>query len=152
MLLGSPTFFAAAAGLLVAVHVAHRLTSPLAKLPGPKVSIFTSLVLKWNELKANRREYIHGLHVRYGPVVRVAPNEVSFTSQGAVKEIYGSGGSGYDKTEFYDLFKVYGRRQVFPAISWRGSADRTGQDNVHYFEQERCRWQRCSLSLSLAPQ
>jgi hypothetical protein len=27
-----------------------------------------------------------------------------------VKEIYCAGGSGYDKTEFYELFKVYGRR------------------------------------------
>lgn len=110
MALLSPYVLLAAAGLLAAGHLAHRLTSPLAKLPGPKLSILTSLLLKWHELKANRREYIHDLHVRYGPVVRVAPNEVSFTSPAAVKEIYCSGGSGYDKTEFYDLFKVYGRR------------------------------------------
>ena len=50
------------------------------------------------------------MHLKYGPVVRIAPNEVAFASSAAVKEIYGSGGSGYDKTEFYDMFKVYGRR------------------------------------------
>lgn len=114
MLVVSPLGLLAAAALLVVVHVAHRLTSPLAKLPGPRLSLFTSLVLKWNELKASRRDYIHDLHVRYGPVVRIAPNEVSFTSPAAVKEIYCSGGSGYDKTEFYDLFKVYGRRWISP--------------------------------------
>lgn len=112
MALLSPYFLLAAAGLLAAGHLARRLTSPLARLPGPRLSIFTSLILKWHELRANRREHIHNLHVRYGPVVRLAPNEVSFTSPGAVKEIYCSGGSGYDKTEFYDLFKVYGRRWV----------------------------------------
>lgn len=32
------------------------------------------------------------------PVVRIAPNEVSSTSYEAVKEIYGSLGSGYDKS------------------------------------------------------
>lgn len=112
MALFSPILLAIAAGLLTAGHFAHRLTSPLAKLPGPKLTMLTSLLLKWHELKANRREYIHDLHVRYGPVVRVAPNEASFTSPAAVKEIYCSGGSGYDKTEFYDLFKVYGRRYV----------------------------------------
>lgn len=110
MALLSPLVLLAAAGMLAAVRLAHRLTSPLTKLPGPTLSKFTSLLLKWNELRASRREYIHGLHVRYGPVVRVAPGEVSFTSPGAVKEIYCSGGSGYDKTEFYDLFKVYDRR------------------------------------------
>jgi hypothetical protein len=35
---------------------------------------------------------------------------VSFTSWEALKEIYCSGGSGFDKTEFYDLFQIYGRR------------------------------------------
>lgn len=85
MLLLSPFFLAAAAALLAAVHLTRHLASPLAKLPGPRVSLFTSLLLKWNEMKANRREWIHGLHVRYGPVVRVAPNEVSFTSPAAVK-------------------------------------------------------------------
>jgi|SRR6478735_2483079 len=110
MLILSPSFMLGAAALLVITHIIIRLTSATAKVPGPFVSNFTSLVLKWHELNANRTMYIHELHKRYGPVVRVAPNEVSFTSIDALKEIYGSGGSGYDKTEFYDLFQVYGKR------------------------------------------
>jgi hypothetical protein len=110
MLLLSPAFIAGAAALLLVIHVVVRLTSAMAKVPGPVVSNFTSLVLKWNELGANRTMYLHDLHKKYGPVVRVAPNEVSFTSAAALKEIYGSGGSGYDKTEFYDLFQVYDKR------------------------------------------
>jgi hypothetical protein len=43
-------------------------------------------------------------------VVRLGPKEVSFTSTEAVKEIYTSGGSGYDKTEFYNLFKQFNTR------------------------------------------
>ena len=88
----------------------RRLSSPLGRLEGPAISNITSLILKWHSLKGERTRYIHRLHLRYGPVVRVAPNEISFTSWAAVKEIYCSGGSGYDKTEFYDLFKIYGRR------------------------------------------
>lgn len=110
MLILSPAFIAATAGLLLLVHVALRITSPLRKVPGPLISNFTSLVLKWNELKGNRTMYIHRLHQKYGPVVRVAPNEVCFTSPAAMKEIYASGGSGYDKSDFYNLFQVYGRR------------------------------------------
>ena len=42
--------------------------------------------------------------------MRLGPNEVSFTSLEAIKEIYSSGGSGYDKTEFYTLFKQFDTR------------------------------------------
>ena len=59
-----------------------------------------------------RTRYLHRLHAAYGPVVRIAPHEVAFASLAGVREIYGSGGSGYDKTEFYNLFQVYGRRYV----------------------------------------
>jgi hypothetical protein len=38
----------------------------------------------------------------------VAPNEVVFSSLGAMKEIYLSKGSGFDKTNFYDLFSQFG--------------------------------------------
>jgi hypothetical protein len=96
--------------LLAAYTLRQAIVSPLNKLPGPWYARFTSLVLKWHEFRANRTRFIHELHLQYGPAVRVAPNEVAFASAGAVKEIYCSGGSGYDKTEFYDLFKVYGRR------------------------------------------
>lgn len=110
MLLLSPVFLGAVFSVLALTYLTRCVLSPLWKVPGPRISAFTSLLLKWHELHATRTKYIHALHQHYGPVVRIAPNEVSFTSYEAVKEIYCSGGSGYDKTEFYDLFKVYGRR------------------------------------------
>lgn len=93
--------------LLFGYIVGQGLLSPLSKIPGPWYTRFTSLWLKYQEFTANRRESIHALHKRYGPVVRLGPNEVSFTSLDAIKEIYASGGSGYDKTEFYSLFKQF---------------------------------------------
>jgi hypothetical protein len=97
--------------LFIAVHTLRTsLASPLNKIPGPWYAKFTSLVLKWHEFRANRTRYIHRLHLEYGQAVRIAPDEVTFASATAVKEIYCSGGSGYDKTNFYDLFKVYGKR------------------------------------------
>lgn len=124
MLLLSPVVLAGAAALLLLAHIVIRVASPLFKVPGPAVSNFTSLVLKWHELNANRTMYIHHLHQQYGPVVRVGPNEVSFTSAAALKEIYGSGGSGYDKTEFYNLFQVYGRRTMFSTLNKADHAKR----------------------------
>jgi hypothetical protein len=94
-----------------ALIVTIRLVrSPIYKIPGPWISKFTSLYFKFQEFKGNRRLFIHELHQRYGPVVCLAPNELSFVSLEAMKEIYSSGGSGYDKTEFYDLFQQYGHR------------------------------------------
>lgn len=112
MILLSPVYLAIAALVLIGVRVTRRLASPLRKIPGPTISLFTSLLLKWKEIHAARTLYIHALHVKYGPVVRIAPNEVSFTSGAALKEIYCSGGSGYDKSQFYNLFKIHGRRFV----------------------------------------
>ncbi|EXJ77581.1 hypothetical protein A1O3_09808 [Capronia epimyces CBS 606.96] len=93
-----------------------RLQSPLAKLPGPKYTSFTSLVLKYKELTHGRRVYVHDLHQKYGPVVRLSPNEVSYATVDAAKEIYLSGGSGYDKTPFYTLFTQFGTRTLFSTL------------------------------------
>ena len=98
------------------LYIVKALTSPLSKIPGPAISRYTALVLRWHEFKACRTSYVHSLHLKYGPVVRLAPNEVSFTSYEALKEIYGSAGSGYDKSKFYDLFKVLGRRTMFSSL------------------------------------
>ncbi|KAK7952620.1 uncharacterized protein PG986_008348 [Apiospora aurea] len=124
MILFSP---ALAGCVLVALAVSYiwvSLASPLRKVPGPRLSLFTSWVLKWHEFHAHRTQYIHRLHLQYGPVVRIAPNEVAFASAEGVKEIYGSGGSGYDKTEFYNLFQVYGRRTMFSTLNKQDHAKR----------------------------
>ncbi|PNY27240.1 Uncharacterized protein TCAP_02851 [Tolypocladium capitatum] len=124
MLLQSLVYIAAAACLLLVVYLVRCHSSPLRKVPGPTVSLFTSLVLKWKEINASRTVYIHELHNKYGSVVRVAPDEVSFTSWPAVKEIYCSGGSGYDKSDFYNLFRIYGRRTMFTTLNKADHAKR----------------------------
>lgn len=124
MLLLSPAVLVPCLFLFCIFTLVRRLGSPLARLPGPWYSKFTSLVLKWHELHANRTKFIHKLHLRYGPVVRLGPNEASFTSAAAVKEIYGSGGSGYDKTEFYNLFTIYGKRTMFSTLDKEAHARR----------------------------
>ncbi|KAI1085817.1 cytochrome P450 3A13 [Whalleya microplaca] len=116
MLLLDPIFLAATSFALALIYVWQCYSSPLRKLPGPSISLFSSLILKYHEFGALRTRYVHRLHQQYGPIVRIAPNEVSFASLEAVKEIYGSGGSGYDKTEFYNLFMVYGTRTMFSTL------------------------------------
>lgn len=102
--------FCISAFLFVGIVLYRLLRSSLANLPGPFHTGLTAAWLKYKEFSGCRRQYIHDLHRRYGSVVRVGPNEVSFASAEAVKEIYTSGGSGYDRTEFYDLFKQFNTR------------------------------------------
>lgn len=100
----------AAAALLCVVALARKLYSPLAGVPGSKLSLFSSIQLRYHEMHGRRTAFVHSMHRRYGTAVRLGPNEVSFASASAMKEIYMSKGSGYDKTEFYDLFRQFGPR------------------------------------------
>lgn len=99
--------------LVFGLFVFKRLESPLARLPGPRYTTFTALWLKFKEFSRQRRAYIHTLHTFYGPVVRLGPHEVSFASGAAMKEIYTSGGGGYDRSELYEMFKQFGTRTLF---------------------------------------
>ncbi|TBU21998.1 cytochrome P450 [Dichomitus squalens] len=104
-------------GFLIASIALYRLWfDPLARLPGPPICAITRLPLMYHEFSGSRRLFIHGLHMKYGPVVRIAPNEVSFATRQAMKEIYTSGGSGYDKTSFYSLFQHFGTKNMFSTL------------------------------------
>lgn len=111
-------------GCALVVWIIKSLRSPVSKLPGPIHNIFTSLWLKYKEFSRQRRLYIHKLHQEYGPVVRLGPNEVSFATADAVREIYQSGGSGYDRTELYDLFMQFGTRTLFSTPPRAGHSQR----------------------------
>ncbi|KAH9438148.1 hypothetical protein MCOR02_001787 [Pyricularia oryzae] len=124
MLLFSPSITAIILGVCAAAYLIRCLRSPLRKVPGPWYSLFTGAGLKYNELQGQRTRYIHKLHLKYGPTVRLSPSEASFTGPDAVREIYGSGGSGYEKTEFYDIFTVYGRRTMFSTLDRESHARR----------------------------
>jgi hypothetical protein len=64
------------------------LRSPLRHIPGPLPAKLTAQWLFWIGVAGRRSSYLHRLHQRYGPVVRVGPNEVSFASAAAAQDIY----------------------------------------------------------------
>ncbi|KAL8359762.1 hypothetical protein RB601_007631 [Gaeumannomyces tritici] len=138
MALLSPALAAAALALACVVYVVRQLLlSGLRRAPGPWHTLLTGAALRWHEFHGNRTRYVHHLHLRHGPVVRLGPNELAFASTEAAREIYCSGGSGYDKTEFYNLFTVYGRRTMFSTLNKedhakkkRILADRYANSNV----------------------
>ncbi|EPQ55074.1 cytochrome P450 [Gloeophyllum trabeum ATCC 11539] len=115
----SVAYYLGIVALLCLIYVVcYRVfLSPLAKIPGPVITRFTGGWLLYQELTRRRRLYVHELHKRYGPVVRIAPDEVSFATGEAAKQIYSVGGSGFEKTEFYDLFMNFGARNMFSTLT-----------------------------------
>ena len=63
--------------------------SPLAKYPGPKLAAITRLWWLRVQLSGKFPLVVHDLHLKYGEIVRIAPDELSFTGGAAWKDIYG---------------------------------------------------------------
>ncbi|KAI0525423.1 cytochrome P450 [Xylaria bambusicola] len=61
---------------------------PLAKFPGPKVAAITQLWHAWSWLNGHHPRILQKAHKKYGNVVRVAPNELSFNTVQAHNDIY----------------------------------------------------------------
>ncbi|KIN02897.1 hypothetical protein OIDMADRAFT_160486 [Oidiodendron maius Zn] len=61
---------------------------PLAVYPGPKICAITRLPYLWNLIMGQQAHNACRLHQIYGDVVRIAPDELSYTNSHAWKDIY----------------------------------------------------------------
>ncbi|KAF4540655.1 Cytochrome p450 protein [Lasiodiplodia theobromae] len=61
----------------------------MAKYPGPILSSLTQVPYWYHCIRGDQIYWIHQLHQKYGPVVRVNPNELSYTDGRAWKDIFG---------------------------------------------------------------
>ncbi|KEF56776.1 uncharacterized protein A1O9_06966 [Exophiala aquamarina CBS 119918] len=88
--------------LLVAVafRIWRALVTPLRDLPGPVFASFTRLWYLKNVWRGDFEKVNVKLHERYGPIVRIAPNEYSIDDPEAIKVIYGHGTS-FTKAPWY---------------------------------------------------
>lgn len=88
------------------------LSVRLRKIPGPALSKMTSLCLGRHDLSYDRNQVIFDWHRQYGPIVCIAPNEVSVATLEATKVVYGTR-HRWAKSDYFDLFKGYNMRSVF---------------------------------------
>ncbi|KAI9682446.1 MAG: hypothetical protein M1829_000238 [Trizodia sp. TS-e1964] len=103
----------AALGVLLLAKITYNLFfHPLRNVPGPFIAKFTSLWLVALEIAGFRMQTVHALHEKYGPVVRVAPNEVAFADAQAARTIYGQG-TPFMKTRYYSVFRLIGLANLF---------------------------------------
>jgi len=95
-----------------AKYIFQSLRSPLVKVPGPWYTIWTNLPLKIAVMGGRRVHYVHALHQKYGPYVRIAPTEVAVNDLSGTKQIHNIN-SGFTKTEWYQNLNCMERLGVF---------------------------------------
>ncbi|KAH7083820.1 pisatin demethylase [Paraphoma chrysanthemicola] len=75
---------------LFAVAIYRLYFHPLAKYPGPFFARITPFPAVFALLHGRLPFWQKACHDKYGPIVRIAPNELSFDEEPAWKDIYGS--------------------------------------------------------------
>lgn len=74
--------------------IIYRLSPfhPLAEVPGPAIARISKLYSIWIWLKGKRHLEHMKYHEQYGPVVRIAPNEISVIDMDSIRTVLGPGG------------------------------------------------------------
>ncbi|KAI1324101.1 cytochrome P450 [Xylariaceae sp. FL0255] len=62
---------------------------PLRGYPGPRIAAISRIPYWIATLRGNEARWMQSLHRTYGPVVRYGPNDLSYTSAQAWRDIYG---------------------------------------------------------------
>jgi cytochrome P450 len=96
---------------------------PLSRIPGPLLPKLTSLWLHYHAYIGDEASSIHKLHLKYGTLVRVSPNEVDISDADAIQPIYVSRG-GFPKAPCYGNFDIDGHKTIFSTTSHEHRAPR----------------------------
>ncbi|KEF51618.1 uncharacterized protein A1O9_12253 [Exophiala aquamarina CBS 119918] len=121
----SLTLLSSTISIFILIYITYqRYFSCLSSIPGP----FGASISKWWLIKHTRRGDFHRqvvrLHDTYGPLVRIAPNEISIIDPLTIKKIYGAG-SKFRKAEWYDVlqggrkFDLFGEQDIAVHASQR---------------------------------
>jgi hypothetical protein len=84
-----------------------RTLHPLAEVPGPFLASFSRAWLMYRIYVGDLETAQRACHDQYGPLVRMAPNEVSSSDPAAIPKIYRLQ-NPLPKTDFYTTFRPVG--------------------------------------------
>lgn len=77
-------------GVLNLLYILYaRETTPLRRIPGPFLASITKLWVVQKQRSFKRPLVDIDLHKKYGPIVRIAPNEVLISSPQVFRTVYG---------------------------------------------------------------
>lgn len=91
--------------LTVSYLTSQRFHKGLNKFPGPRIASVTNI---WRAIDMYRRDThitYRKLHAKYGDIVRVAPNVLSFSDPAAIRDIY-SLNKGYFKVSSWTFHMI----------------------------------------------
>jgi len=95
--------------LLLAVYkfIVHpTFILPLSRIPNAHWSSpISPLWILWTRYCCRENRDVHAAHLKHGPVVRLAPNELSINDIGGVRTVYAG---GFEKGQWYSIFDNYG--------------------------------------------
>ncbi|OLN97830.1 Pisatin demethylase 8 [Colletotrichum chlorophyti] len=117
--------------LLVAHLLRARYLAPLRRYPGPLLASTTRLWKVWSTASGHTHLDHVALHRKYGPVVRIAPNEVSISSPEAARQVL-SAGKRFYKTAFYAVFPPPENPDIFTETDEDAHARKKKVANVPY--------------------
>lgn len=105
----SPTLiFVAISSFIIYRYIVHPVfLSPLSRIPSAHpLAPITSLWILYIRYTSKENSTIHRAHQQHGPVVRLAPNEISVNCiDGGVKKIYSG---NFEKHRWYDQMRNFG--------------------------------------------
>ncbi|KAL4779784.1 hypothetical protein BJX76DRAFT_351499 [Aspergillus varians] len=101
--------------LLLLYLVQQYFHNGLHRYPGPALAKVTNL-WRFLDVCSRRPEATHvALHRKYGDVVRLGPNTLSFSSPSAIKVIYGLN-KGFVKSDFYPVQMTVSKGEPLPSL------------------------------------
>ncbi|PQE30301.1 cytochrome P450 protein [Rutstroemia sp. NJR-2017a WRK4] len=101
--------------IVVAYLLKNYLNRGLNKYPGPLLASFTDW-WRFFDVYQRRSEITHQkLHAKYGDVVRLGPNSLSFANPKALKTIYGLN-KGFVKSHFYRVQQSVANGRALPSL------------------------------------
>ena len=115
--------------VLIITHVVVRSVSDnLRKFPGPYLARWTNAWRLFDTVTGWRRQpSIIGLHRKYGDVVRIGPNVLSFAHPQAIRDIYGAD-KHFNKSDYYAVAAAVAQGRPTPSLF--SSLDAHWHDNL----------------------
>lgn len=121
LILGLPIFLFFAYRATLAIY--NITFHPLAKYPGPKLYAATRITWSLVVIGGKSAFRLTELHKKYGDVVRISPNELSYTDSKVWKEVYGSQKTGHGQMQKDPLH--YQKHDRTPSLHVSSDADHT---------------------------
>ncbi|GKT52221.1 putative sterigmatocystin biosynthesis P450 monooxygenase stcF [Colletotrichum spaethianum] len=109
--------------LMLSKIILTGVTCSIGHLPGPWYTRFSHYALKLYTLTGRRMHYVHTLHHKYGPVVRISPTEVAVADPEGSAAIHKIG-AGFLKGPWYSTLNPKVEPGIFSMIDPKQHAAR----------------------------